>query len=153
MVYETNQIFLDELKALIPKYFNPKKAMHHYLNMAEKTASKHLSDNTGNIKKLFYILRPLLACEWITVNRQMPPTEFQLMLGCDYLPPALLSQVNELLSQKSSSKEKDTIAISDALSAWINASCEKHQQNAELIDAGEKSGWEPLNRLMRKFVT
>ncbi len=75
------------------------------------------------------------------------------MLGRDYLPPALLSQINELLDQKSSSKEKDTVAISDSLSTWIKASCEKHHQNADRIDAGEKSGWEPLNRLMRKFVT
>jgi len=95
----------------------------------------------------------LLACEWIAVNGQMPPTEFQLMLGQNYLPPTLLSQVNELLSQKSSSKEKDAIAISDALSAWIKASFEKHRQNTELINAGAKSGWEPLNMLMRKFVS
>ena len=120
--------------------------------MADGTAKEHLSDNTIIIKKLFYILRPLLACEWITANEQMPPTEFHLMLGQNYLPPSLLSQVNELLSQKSSSKEKDTIAISDALSAWTKASCEKHSQNTELINAGAKSGWESLNMLMRKFV-
>ncbi len=51
IVYEVDQGFPDELKTLIPEYFNPKKkAMHHYLNMAEKTANKHLSDNTVNIK-------------------------------------------------------------------------------------------------------
>lgn len=154
VVYETDQNFLNELKALIPKYFNPKKAMHHYLSMADKTTNEYLLDNTItiNIKKLFYILRPLLACEWITVNEQMPPTEFQLMLGQNYLPPALLGQVNELLGQKSRSKEQDTITISDALSTWIKTSIEKHTQNTELVDAGKKSGWEPLNMLMRKFV-
>jgi predicted nucleotidyltransferase len=37
--------------------------------MADRAIGEHLTDGRITIKKLFYVLRPLLACRWIVQNR------------------------------------------------------------------------------------
>jgi hypothetical protein len=41
------------------------------------SAQRHLVDGRIRIKKLFYVLRPLLACRWIEETLTQPPTGFR----------------------------------------------------------------------------
>ena len=48
----------------------------HYRKMADAAFDGHFADGQIGIKKIFYVLRPLLACRWIEHARSQPPTEF-----------------------------------------------------------------------------
>ncbi len=51
--------------------------------MAQKTLENNPLEAGIRPKKLFYILRPLLAFGWVATRRSMPPTEFEALLGAD----------------------------------------------------------------------
>ena len=53
------------MKALMPVYYSPRHAMHHYLHMAQGNIREYLKGERVWVKKYFYVLRPLLACRWI----------------------------------------------------------------------------------------
>ncbi len=86
IVYAKEPEFIDRLRALIPNYFNPKKAMFHYLSLAKNIAREHLDGDRITIKKAFYIIRPLAAASWIRDQESMPPTYFLNLLEGSVCP-------------------------------------------------------------------
>jgi predicted nucleotidyltransferase len=78
VVYSETSEFRSELRALIPMFFNPTRATHHYRSMANQALSNLTSENQISIKKL--AARALLACRWIRQYRSQPPTEFHVVV-------------------------------------------------------------------------
>ena len=74
-------ILIQRIRELIQLYFNPEKAVHHYLGISANFTEPIFRGEPVGIKKLFYILRPLLAGEWIVQFQKMPPTEFLRLLN------------------------------------------------------------------------
>ncbi|NBD24252.1 nucleotidyltransferase domain-containing protein [Paenibacillus glycinis] len=97
-----------ELRAISPLAFSPKSCMYHYLSMARGNFRMYLQGERVRIKKYFYVLRPVLACEWIQRHGVMPPMEF------DVLAEALIPRdtelwrvIQELLARKKAGDELD----------------------------------------------
>ena len=85
IVYCETPGFRPTLAALMPAYFNPVAAMHHYRRMAEHALADSLQERRIGIKKLFYALRAILACRWIANVQAQPPTEFTRLLAADWI--------------------------------------------------------------------
>lgn len=119
ILYAEKGGFRADLQRLVAEHFNGKKALHHYLSLAAKTAEVELKGSEIRIKKLFYILRPLYACRWIIVKHTMPPTFFPAMLGQGLGPEEVESEIRETLELKVSAREGQTIRIAPSLSGWI----------------------------------
>lgn len=150
-IYRSEPDFHQVLRGLIPAYFNPRKALHHYLAMAEKTADQHLAGGRVGIKKAFYILRPLLACRWIIDRLAMPPTRFEDLLR-QPLPPDLGVEIQALLERKAGAVEGEKIPLPPALGAWFGESCDFARRQAEQLPATAERDWAPLNNLMARWV-
>ena len=61
----------------------------------------YLQGEQVNIKKYLYVLRPVLACQWIECSNTMPPMEFDTLV--EELVPAgseLKAVIQELLIRK-----------------------------------------------------
>lgn len=98
----------EQLREISPLTFSPKSCMYHYLNMARGNYRMYLQGERVRIKKYFYVLRPVLACEWIEQYGEMPPMEFDVLV--DRLIPKgseLSRVVQELLVRKKSGEELD----------------------------------------------
>lgn len=150
VVYAEPNEFKKELQSLVPAFFNPRKAMHHYLSMARRTAEENFDGPRIKIKKLFYILRPLFACQWIRANLSMPPTVFQTMLEARLAPADLLEAVAEIQKQKETAAEKHVIEAPRIITAWIEGTISDSESAAEALPPNEKASWDPLNELMLK---
>ncbi len=50
--------------------------MHHYVSMAEGNYREYLKGDLVRAKKYFYVLRPVLACQWILDRGTPPPMLF-----------------------------------------------------------------------------
>lgn len=149
IIYRQNVSFFQRLKKLIPQYFNPKKAMHHYHSMADKMLKEYLQSRLVNIKKLFYILRPLLACMWIAQYKTMPPTAFNdLLIEHEFLSKIHLSFIDDLLSQKNVTSENGVIEISQNVFEWINSMMVKMKLLAENTQTSSSIEHEALNQIM-----
>lgn len=64
------------LKSALTNYFSEKKALYHYWHMAQTNYREYLKGEEVRIKKYFYVLRPLLAAQWILDKRVAPPMLF-----------------------------------------------------------------------------
>lgn len=151
MVYTANEAFHRAMLDLIPVYFQPKKAMFHYLGIASHSKETVATQRKMEIKKLFYVLRPLLACLWIAERKTMPPTEFSRLFECVALDSDIRSELDRLLIQKQSAKEKELAEIVTELAIWAKQTFEHCDGLAKTFSATEKPGWEPLNDLFLGF--
>ncbi|TVP78348.1 MAG: nucleotidyltransferase domain-containing protein [Puniceicoccaceae bacterium] len=151
---EPNTPLLSELRALIPAFFNSKKATYHYLSMAQNTMQAEWSlDNRIKIKKLFYILRPLCACRWIANQQSMPPTHFPKMLEAGVAPRPIETWIRDLIHDKASLIEGETIHVPEFAAKWIHSTIEHALSNAIHIDPPLKTGdVEALNQTLRREV-
>lgn len=121
IVYYQAFSVLDKMKAIQDKVFLPKSALYHYLNMAEGNFRDYLHRDKVKIKKYFYVLRPLLACNWIERYNTVPPIEFQALVD-DLLEDGLLKQeIFKLVIRK---KNGDELELEPSITA-INEFVEK----------------------------
>lgn len=152
IVYWEMEGFREELLRLIPRFFNPRKAIHHYLSMAKRTAEGNFDGSRIKIKKLFYVLRPLFACRWIEEFGEMPPTFFQSMLDRELADESVLSSIAELQERKATAVECEVIETSGEIMKWIQKSITHFGKIEESFRPGEKSGWDELNAVMIKWT-
>lgn len=109
IAYRELEGFRSQLQSLIPMFFNPIAAVHHYSSMAHAALAARGENGAIKTKKLFYALRALLACRWIERNGSQPPTEFDRLV-------AVVAEGNEkmwiadLLEQKAKGGEADRTA-------------------------------------------
>ena len=153
IIYESNDEFTSRIREMIPLYFNPIKAVHHYLGVAANFTQPVFQSEPVGIKKLFYILRPLLAAQWIVQFQTMPPTEFSRLLDANLIVNDLRYKIDEILVQKETAAEQDKIVVPATLADWIRSNCERLPKEAENFPRCEKPGWEPLHEFFREIVT
>lgn len=98
----------EKLRGISPYTFSPKSCMYHYLNMARGNYREYLQGEQVRIKKYFYVLRPVLASEWIHRFDEMPPMAFDVLV--DRLIPKdaeLWRVIQQLLTRKKAGDEMD----------------------------------------------
>ncbi len=96
---------VDELTMLAKKFFSPVRGYHHYFSMAKKNFRGYLQGDVVRFKKYFYVLRPLLAAQWVREGRGVPPMRFA-KLAESLIPEGFLAdEINELLKIKMRSGE------------------------------------------------
>ena len=100
IVYVKPHPSIEELKRMSFEYFSSRSCLMHYFSMADKNLREQISESAIKLKKYFYILRPLFACEWIEKNGTMPPTEFESLLKSQRLSEELSQVIASLLADK-----------------------------------------------------
>ena len=143
--------FLEEMHVLQPQFFNPIKATHHYLALARNAHESLDTDGTIPLKKVFYLLRGILAAKWCGQFQTMPPVLFTELLQPKLLPAELLALIRELLSQKKSAGEQARCVFSADLHAFYERTVQECLEMAAALhhQAPPKAA---LDALLRKWV-
>jgi len=152
--YGGDPVFVERFRSLIPSYFNKKRALFHYVNIAAQTMPLVQGLSIG-LHRVFYMIRPLLACEWVARNDSMPPTEFKKLLEADFLPLSLLHEVTEMMQRKvvMVMGDRETWQLSKELLDWLTQSLERHQEAIQLLPPSSMAvSLEPLNELFRASI-
>ena len=95
------------MRSLSGEYFNPRSCLHHYLHMASGNFREYLKGDYVPVKKYFYVLRPVLACQWIMKTNTMAPMEFDHLLETQIDDNRLREAIDELVKRKKSGDELD----------------------------------------------
>ena len=154
--YGGDPVFLERIRALIPVYFNKNRALHHYTHIVAQQGITQVQGLAVGLHRVFYIIRPLLACEWIDKHGSMPPTEFQKLLDADFLPLPLMHEVIEIMQRKLITVTVDRVSLqlSKDLLYWMTESLTRHQETLRLLPTGQTAvSFEPLNELFRTYIT
>lgn len=80
VIYKRVPRFAEKLRQTALPYFSPYAGLYHYLGLVKNFYEYLQESDTIKIKRLFYILRPLLAAWWIIEKKTVPPMEFSKLL-------------------------------------------------------------------------
>lgn len=150
IIYRQHTDFADELRKLMPTYFNLRAGGHHYLSMARKTLVEDLAGNQVKLKRYFYALRPVLACLWIVDRREVPPMEFGILRQL-ITDNGIQREVDELLEQKANAAESAMIEPVAVLNHWLLDVTSRCKEAVPTLD-DKRLGAEELDGLFRKYL-
>ncbi len=151
IVYRQDDRTAAQLISLADEFYSPLAAWHHYFSMAKGNYRGYLKGERVRIKKYLYVLRPVLACQWIESQDGPPPMAFELLL--DRLVPdgTLLDAINALLLKKRASAEIEDGPRIPQISEYLEAEIERMQQHPPLLAAGSGEA-EQLDHCFREIV-
>lgn len=118
IIYKEEAGFCNELWTLCQSYFGQRSNIHHYLGIAKGAMDTIANDSEIKIKKLFYVLRPLLAAKWCLEKQSIAPMTIGPLMTL--LPDQFKKQVVDLIALKSTAAESFIIKISADLKAYID---------------------------------
>jgi len=138
IVYWNRENFRQRLWALRQQYFKPRSTAFHYLGLAKSSLKKGLDGDRMDIKKYFYVLRPLLAASWICEKQTVPPMEFLPLL--DVLKDdAVYEAIQQLLAAKKKALEGDSTAVNPLIQAFVEQELARCGNLAKQLEAPQTS--------------
>ena len=128
VVYWDKYEIRSRMHALAARYHSPKSCAHHYLHMAHGNFRDYLEGPMIKYKRYFYVLRPILAINWIERDMGVMPTEFARLAAAVVDDPELRAAIDRLLADKLASNERDLRPRIEPLSAFIESELARLEQ-------------------------
>lgn len=119
IIYREAVGFRQALWELSNHYFSRRSNTHHYLGIAKGALETITGDDEIKIKKLFYVLRPLLAAKWCVERNSIAPMTIDALMPL--LPADMRAAITELIARKATAPESFMIHIDPALKQFIEA--------------------------------
>ena len=101
-------------------------------------------------KKYFYVLRPLLAGQWILKTGTPPPMLFSELFKMEF-PEELRKEVEKLLEIKVHASEIKEIPRIDKLNEYLENEMKRMKEKAKTLDE-EKRSWKKLNKIFLEEI-
>ncbi|SCW30253.1 hypothetical protein SAMN04487970_100245 [Paenibacillus tianmuensis] len=144
----------ERIRSMSPLTFSPKSCMYHYLNMAKGNYREYLQGEQVKIKKYFYVLRPVLACEWIERFNAMPPMEFDVLV--DRLVPEgseLKQVILKLVERKMAGDEMDYEPRINPINEFLEQKMNHFERTAVHLNSAEGAQARELDGLFRAVLS
>ncbi len=144
IVYKTSEDW-NKISECIDGCFCPQKGMYHYLAMAKRNYNDYINKDSVKLKKYFYVLRPLLACEHIRKMMTPPPMLFSELL--QYLKKDIKQEVEHLLELKTNTSEMGESAPINIINQYIEEKVIYFENFVKNISNNKQNDWEALNEI------
>lgn len=127
LIYFQNDFFVERLRELETDVFNPIPTLHHYVNLAKGNHKKYFQGKEAKIKICLYIVKSLLACNWIEKNKSFPPVRLQDLLSA-VVDEKMKPEVEQLVKLKLLGEEKFALFEYPVISEFIEMNIQWTQQ-------------------------
>lgn len=107
IVYQKNSYFIWWMRRAIEATYQPERAFHHYLHMAQRNYREYLQGEQVRFKKYLYVLRPMLAATWVEQYKSSAPMLFDHLVNDLVKDDSLKQAINDLLEIKRSVSEAE----------------------------------------------
>lgn len=151
IIYKTTDEW-KKISSVINGYFEPKSAMYHYLSIAKKNCKKYLGGDTVQLKKYFYMLRPVLACRWIIDRGTPPPIEFGVLMDSCLDEAEVREDVERLLCLKKNAPEIAMDKPFARIDGYLEREISKTNGILSELDASRGKPWHELNEIFLSLV-
>lgn len=148
LVYLEEFSIARKMRALANEYYSPVASCYHYLHMARGNYREYLKGDTVWLKKYFYVLRPILAVQWIERNLGVVPTEFEVLVENLVTAPDLKLAIDALIQAKRDGEELDYGPRIDPISDFV----ENELQRFENYEVENKTTLPPVDKLDQLFI-
>lgn len=141
----------EQIQEVSKNYFSCKACMYHYYGTANKNFHEFLLEEMINYKKYFYVLRPILACQWIEERKCPPPVRFSDLMEA-MLKGEKKELVQKLIEQKRQMSETDKGRRIDVLNQYIEEKVIQYKELLLHMPEDRNPDWEPCNQLFLKIL-
>ena len=107
IIYVEKYSVARKMRELAPVFYNPIACMYHYLHMAQGNNREYLKGEWVWVKKNFYVLRPILAINWLEKELGVVPTEYEVLVNNVVESEELRNRIDELIEAKKEGRELD----------------------------------------------
>ena len=152
MVYLQQFSAADKLRDLTQEYFNPKSCLYHYFHMGERNYREYLQKDKVRVKKYFYVLRPILACDWIIHTNSMAPMEFQKLVDKQVKDPAVLTEIQNLLARKMAGEELNEEPKNQILNDFVEQKILFYKDYVKSLGQIDPPDTAKLNELFKEIL-
>ncbi|QND57491.1 nucleotidyltransferase domain-containing protein [Mesorhizobium huakuii] len=132
IVYEEVAGFRARLLDLMAEIVDPVKVSQHYLGLARSHVAK-IGSFSGEVKlkKLFYLIRPLVALDWMEQRgfAGLPPMNLGECLDQTDVPVPAAEEIRGLIERKSQTREMGSGLIPTAIARYLEARYGHHAMN------------------------
>jgi predicted nucleotidyltransferase len=151
IVYQEKYEITKRFRELVPEFYSPVACAHHYLHMAQGNYREYLRGDEVRVKKYFYVLRPLLAINWIEQESDVMPMEFGALVERSVRSPELRRAIEELLERKKAGQELDSGPRIEVISEFIERELRRLETELK-VDERVKPDSEKLNKFFRSAL-
>lgn len=152
IVYYQAFSLVDKMKAIQDQVFLPQSALYHYLNMAKGNYRDYLQDDQVKIKKYFYVLRPLLACNWIERFNTIPPIKFQELVEKILENGLLKQEILTLLERKISGDELNLEPKLTVINDYLEEEISRMEEYSKMLRISKTDLTPQLDSLFREIL-
>ncbi len=152
IIYLENSAIAEKFKNLAPQYYSPTACIHHYLHMAQGNFREYLRGEIVWIKKYFYVLRPLLAINWIETESDVVPMEFETLVERSVKSIELKAEIQKLLERKKQGQELDREPRINVISDFVESEL-KRLESKIICEKKPETSVEKLNEFFREVLT
>lgn len=146
IVYRDSELW-QRLRPDIFGYFGMKESLDHYISMAKSIYKNSFSAERIKQKRYFYLLRAVLACEWIFERKAPPPMPFE-QLADVYLPDELRRETDRLLALK----REGSLGKGGHIPALTEFAAAKIEELTERINGFSESREKSYDKLDQMFL-
>ncbi len=152
IVYLEKYSIAAEMRELTPVYYSPTACLYHYLHMARGNFRDYLKGGEVWVKKYFYVLRPILAMNWIEKGLGVVPTDFNVLVDKLVTDPKLRVEIDRLLSAKRAGAELERAPRIKPISEFIEQELERWGKNEIVNYTRPAASANKLDELFRKSL-
>ncbi len=125
IVYKEETNIAENLRKILPDFYSPVNCFSHYLHMAKGNLREYLRGEVVRTKKYFYVLRPVLAMQWIEQGFGVVPTDFNVLVERLVQDSVLLGDIQKLLAEKRAGAELQSGPRIESISSFIESEVER----------------------------
>ncbi|WP_066391830.1 nucleotidyltransferase domain-containing protein [Neobacillus mesonae] len=143
---------IEKMRELSSSIFAPHSCLYHYLNMAANNFREYLQGDQVKIKKYFYVLRPVLAAQWIERFNEFPPLEFPSLVEEMVQEGELKEEIETLLKRKMAGDELELEPRIDVLNNFLNKEIIRLQEFTKTLKISNPNFTPRLDELFRETL-
>ena len=152
IIYREDKRVMQRIRPLVHRCHNARGGVYHYLRMARNNFRGYLHGEEVRLKKYLYVLRPMLAAEWILSGRGLPPVEFSVLVDTLIDDARLRAAIDGLLEKKRAGLEMGTAPRIGGISDFIERQLPELEAGAGEQPPGD-ANLPALNESFRECIT
>lgn len=152
IIYMEKEGFKETLLNVNLKYFDEKVALQHYRSIAVNKFEDIKNHDEERLKRYFYVLRSLLAADYIMKNHSIPPMSFKALYESTSMQQDLCNEIEKLIQTKAANNDWLKISTHTALVNCFQellAKCDNYLLTAHKVQRPEDG---ELNRFFREWI-
>lgn len=148
--YKEIDNFSSTILNLSKEYFQPRHSVNHYKGIAKNSYLSNDLSGEIKLKKLFYVLRPLMAAKWIIKKNEIPPMDIPNLIPI-IEDKKIVSHINDLLEIKSNANEDYVHKMDNLITDFIGKEFD-YVSSIQLEDNSDVPSSDQLNKKFKEII-